>query len=166
MSAALRKALGALLLAVALGAPSGATAQAPDWEMPNGHFYTQAGGDTPTPNDGFLVVNHVTFGSGPGLDQLVRFWDEFRRYGGVSTVGYPASRPFVWDGFNVQVFQKGVFQWRPDQGENGQAWFVNVFDELTRRGLDGRLLAEKQVPLPGAFADDGKPFEQVMAERW
>ena len=166
MSATLPRTFSLLLLALALAAPRGAVAQAPDWDLPNGHFYTQAGGDTPAPDDGFPVVNHVTYGAGPGLDPLVRFWDEFRRYGGVGVVGHPASRPFVWDGFHVQVFQKGIFQWRADQGADGQAWFMNVFDEFTRRGLDDRLLAEKQVPLPGDFDDAGKPFEQVAAERW
>jgi len=96
---------------------------------------------------------------------FVRFWSERQRYGGVPIVGYPASRPFVWDGYDVQVFQKGIFQWRPEQGSDGQAWFMNVFDEFTRRGLDARLRQEKHVPLPGAYIDRGKSFDQIMAER-
>jgi hypothetical protein len=83
----------------------------------------------------------------------------------VPIVGYPASRPFVWDGYDVQVFQKGIFQWRPEQGSDGQAWFMNVFDEFTRRGLDARLRQEKHVPLPRTYDDRGKSFEQIMAER-
>jgi hypothetical protein len=166
MSATLPKTFAAVVLAFAIAAPGNAGAQAADWGLPNGHFYTQAGGDTSTANDGFPVVNHVPPGAGPGGDQPVRFWDEFQRHGGVAIVGYPASRPFVWDGFHVQAFQKGIFQWRPDQGAGGQAWFMNVFDELTQRGLDDRLLAEKQVPLPSAFDDAGKPYDQVVAGRW
>ena len=80
-------------------------------------------------------------------------------------LGYPASRPFEWDGFDVQVFQKSILQSRPDAGARGEAWSMNVFDEFTRRGLDQRLLAEKQVPLPGRFDDQGKSFEQIMQER-
>jgi hypothetical protein len=147
------------------GAAAAPGAQLPaDFSLPRAHFYTQAGGDTPRPDDGFLVADRPGFGSPAGRD-VVRFWSEFRRDGGVAVVGYPASRPFVWDGFDAQAFQKGVYQWRPDQGPEGRAWFVNVFDELTRRGLDGRLLAEKQVPLPGSFDDRGKPFAQILAER-
>jgi hypothetical protein len=147
----------ALLLALPDARAQGAGA---DYPLPNGHFFTQAGGDSPEPDDGFPIVNHVSFGG-----QEVRFWDEFRRYGGVAVVGYPASRPFTWDGFHVQVMQKGVFQWRPDAGAGGQAWFMNVFDEFTRHGLDQRLHAEKQVPLPANFDDAGKSFEQITAER-
>src|SRR5919201_1263090 len=54
----------------------------------------------------------------------VLFLSEFRRFGGVQAVGYPASKRFEWDGFTVQVFQRVIFQWRPDAG---QAYFVNVF---------------------------------------
>ena len=161
--------LSLLSLLGVLAAPPGASAapgaQTPgDWSLPRAHFYTQAAGDTPRPDDGFLVADRPGFGFPTGRN-VVRFWSEFRRYGGVAVVGYPASRPLVWDGFDVQAFQKGVFQWRPEQGPEGRAWFVNVFDEFTRRGLDGRLLAEKQVPLPGSFDDRGKSFVQITAER-
>jgi hypothetical protein len=71
----------------------------------------------------------------------------------------------VWDGFDVQVFQKSILQWRPEAGSQGEAWSMNVFDEFTRRGLDQRLLVEKQVPLPGRFDDPGKSFAQIMQER-
>lgn len=160
----LRSAIAAaLLLALAaVLAQPGVQAQevGPDHSLPNGHFFTQAGGDSPEPEDGFPVVNHVSFEG-----QSVRFWDEFQRYGEVAVLGYPASRPFVWDGFNVQVMQKGVFQWRPEAGDEGEAWFMNVFDEFTRHELDDRLRAEKQVPLPATFDDAGKTFDQITAER-
>ena len=154
-----------LLLGLLAGRPGLAAAQdTADWDLPGGHFYTQAGGDTPRPDDGFLAADRPGFGFATGRN-FVRFWSELGRYGGVGVVGYPASRPFEWDGFDVQVFQKGIFQWRPEQGAEGRAWFMNVFDEFTRRGLDARLLAEQQVPLPGSFDDRGKSFEQIMAER-
>jgi hypothetical protein len=165
MTAYARLLSGLVLFGLSVVAPGPAAAQSvADWDLPGGHFYTQAGGDTPRPDDGFLAADRPGFGFPTGRN-LVRFWSELDRYGGVAIVGYPASRPFVWDGFDVQVFQKGIFQWRPEQGANGRAWFMNVFDEFTRRGLDGRLLAEQQVPLPGSFNDTGKSFEQIMAER-
>jgi plastocyanin len=73
----------------------------------------------------------------------VLFLSEFRRLGGVQAVGYPASKRFQWDGFTVQVFQRVVFQWRPDVR---QAYFVNVFDRLNALGKDDWLLAAKQTP--------------------
>jgi len=144
--------------------PSLAAAQTPEVSLPRGHFYAQTGGDTPRPDDGFLVADRPGFGFTSGRN-FVRFWSEFERHGGVPILGYPASRPFVWDGFDVQVFQKSILQWRPEAGPRGEAWSMNVFDEFTRRGLDQRLLAEKQIPLPGTFDDTGKPFDQIMRER-
>jgi plastocyanin len=73
----------------------------------------------------------------------VMFLSEFRRFGGVQAVGYPASKRFQWDGFTVQVFQRVIFQWRPDVR---QAYFVNVFDRLNELGKDDWLLAAKQTP--------------------
>ncbi|HEY0583616.1 MAG TPA: hypothetical protein VGE94_15640 [Chloroflexota bacterium] len=150
----------ALIAAFATSAPTTQAQSAADSGLPRGHFYTQAGGDTPRPDDGFLVADRPGFGFTSGRN-FVRFWSEFERYGGVAILGYPASRPFVFDGFDVQAFQKGILQWRPDAGPDGRAWAMNVLDEFTRRGLDGRLLAEKQVPLPGRYEDDGKSFDQI-----
>src|SRR5262245_40271003 len=73
----------------------------------------------------------------------VPFLSEFRRFGGVQAVGFPASKRFQWDGFTVQVFQRVIFQWRPDVR---QAYFVNVFDRLHDLGKDDWLLAAKQTP--------------------
>jgi plastocyanin len=73
----------------------------------------------------------------------VLFLSEFRRLGGVAAVGYPASKRFQWDGFTVQVFQRVIFQWRPDVR---QAYFVNVFDRLNQLGKDDWLLAVRQTP--------------------
>ena len=147
-------------LAACLAFPAPTAAQ----PLPRGQFYSETGGDSPRPDDGFLVADRPGFGFTSGRN-FVRFWSEFQRHGGVPILGYPASRPFEWDGFDVQVFQKSILQWRPDAGARGEAWSMNVFDEFTRRGLDQRLLAEKQVPLPGRFDDQGKSFEQIMQER-
>jgi hypothetical protein len=94
-------------------------------EDARGVYYRQAGG--------YWVSN----------EGGVRFLDELRRYGGVDVVGYPASRRFEWDGFTVQVFQRVVFQWRP---ECGCVMFVNVFDRLNELDKDDYLLAARQTP--------------------
>src|SRR5262249_56562597 len=101
-----------------------------DFALANGWFYTQTGG-------GGGRGYPVTDGGG------VRFWSEFQRFGGVQAVGYPASQRFQWDGFTVQVFQRVIFQWRP---EAGQAYFVNVFDRMHDLDKDDALLRVRQTP--------------------
>ncbi|HUE75815.1 MAG TPA: carboxypeptidase regulatory-like domain-containing protein, partial [Chloroflexota bacterium] len=99
------------ILPVGAALTTAPTALPQDYPVTGGHFYTQAtGGDGIS---GFAVTN----------DEGVLFWDEFRRLGGVGGLGYPVSRRFVWQGFTVQVMQKGVLQWRP---ETSQAWLTNV----------------------------------------
>ncbi|HEX2174254.1 MAG TPA: hypothetical protein VHL09_17615 [Dehalococcoidia bacterium] len=138
------------LLVVPLVRGGVAQAQAADWAIPNGHFYTQASGQAGS-SAGYAVVD----------DDAARFWSEFRRLGGVDGVGYPVSQRFVWDGFVSQAFQKGVFQWRP---EVGQVYFVNVFDQMSEAGLDPFLLTVRQVPgIADWSSDTGRPFDEVIA---
>lgn len=42
------------------------------------------------------------------------FWTFFQGRGGVRTFGYPVSRTFKLDGFQVQIFQRIVMQLQPD----------------------------------------------------
>src|SRR5438132_9817289 len=44
------------------------------------------------------------------------FWNFFQQRGGVRTFGYPVSRTFTLDGFQVQIFQREVMQLQPDGG--------------------------------------------------
>lgn len=120
-------------------------AEASDWDVPNGHFFSQTGG--------YSIVNQ----------DGIPFWDEFQRLGGVQAVGYPVSRRFQMDGFTVQTMQRVIFQWRPDIG---QVYFVNTFDRLSQLGKDEWLLAQRATPkpLPPNF-DNGKAWEQVVADR-
>ncbi len=132
----------------AVPAPSPAAA---DWAIPSGRFFTQ----TADGQGGFSVVDNAE----------ARFWAEFQRLGGLQTVGYPISRRFVYDGFVTQAFQKLVLQWRPDAG---QAWPVNIFDELSKRGYDQTLLQRRQTPTPfagGSFDAPGAPWEDIVAAR-
>ena len=134
------------------GAPAVPPAPAPvpageaDFPIANGRFFTQTGGGG---GRGYAVTD----------DSAVRFWSELNRLGGVAAVGYPASQRFQWDGFTVQVFQRVVFQWRP---ESSSVAFVNVFDRLHDLGKDDFLLRVRQTPPPRAFEDGGKPWDQVV----
>ena len=130
-------------------APVGAVGPAgPDWPIPGGHFYTQAGGG----RGGFGVTDA----------DGVLFWTYFQRFGGPQAVGYPISRRFVWDGFVVQAFQRVIFQWRPDCG---CVMFVNVFDRLHDAGADGWLAAVRSVPPPAAWDETGKDWEAIIRDR-
>lgn len=51
-------------------------------------------------------------------------WDYFNRRGGVVTFGYPVSRAFLFQGFQVQFFQRRIVQIGPD----GHARLLNVLD--------------------------------------
>jgi hypothetical protein len=106
-------------------------ATAVEWSLPGGRFYTQTGEG----RGGYSVVD----------DGEARFWSEFQRLGGLQTIGYPISQRYVADGFVTQAFQKLVLQWRADVG---QAWPVNVFDELSKAGQDTTLLQVRQTPRP------------------
>ncbi|MGB0385971.1 MAG: glycosyl hydrolase [Ardenticatenaceae bacterium] len=121
-----------------------------DWQIPNGHFYTQTGGE----QGGFSVVDNGE----------ARLWSEFQRLGGLQTVGYPISRRYEKDGFVTQAFQKLILQWRP---EVGQVWPVNVFDELSKSGFDQTLLLTRQIPraLDSNFDPPGGSWPEIVAKR-
>ena len=101
------------------------------------------------PQTGFSVAD---FGD-------VHFLSEFKRYGGVDTLGYPISNPFTSQGFTYQLFQRGSLQWRP---EAGQAVLANVMDWLSDAGKDPYLAT---LGIPPPLPDAGGAWEQVVAER-
>jgi hypothetical protein len=123
-----------------------------DFDIPGGHFFTQANGRPMGDSAaGFAVTD----------EGGTRFWSEFQRLGGVDALGYPASQRFVLDGFTTQAFQKGVLQWRP---EVGRAYFLNTFDLMHDRGLDDWLLVYRQTPKPfDTKADTGLAWDKVAA---
>ncbi len=107
-----------------------------DYAVANGWFFTQTGGGG---GRGYRVV-----------DDDARFWSEFRRLGGVATLGYPISRRYIGaDGFTYQAFQRAILQWRP---ELRVAFLANAFDLLSKAGRD-KLLAQAGIPAP--IGDDG-----------
>lgn len=52
------------------------------------------------------------------------FWNFFQQRGSVATFGYPVSRTFTLDGFQVQIFQREVMQLQPD----GSVQTLNLLD--------------------------------------
>jgi hypothetical protein len=136
----------------------------PDYAIPGGHYFSQANGSpNSTPAFGYVVSD-----SGD-----IPMYREFERLGGVSQLGYPVASRAVKDGFVVQVTQKAILQWRPDQQ---QVWFANVFDEMSRAGLDLFLLQQHLIPPPQDLGDAALPdcvagdtarcLDQVAENHW
>src|SRR5690349_16871709 len=145
-------ALAAVILA-ALGAPlADAQTTGADQDIPGGHFFTQTNSNA-GPQFGYRITDEGGIG----------FWSEFKRLGGVTALGYPASRRFSLDGFIVQATQKVIMQWRP---EVSQVYFVNVFDKLHDQGKDSALQQQFGIPpqLDPSF-DAGKTPDQIQAAR-
>ncbi|MDO8568598.1 MAG: hypothetical protein Q7R57_07780 [Dehalococcoidales bacterium] len=144
------RALAIVVMLLLLWAGSSrAAAQEPDWDIENGHFYTQAG-----PGDGTGYA--VTDSDG------VPFWSRFRQLGGVDAVGFPVSQRFIMDGFVTQAMQRLVFQWEPDTGE---VRFLNAMDILSQMGSDAWLLSSYQAPGPAALDEAGKSWDEIVSTR-
>jgi hypothetical protein len=122
-----------------------------DWDLPGGgHYYTQTGGGAGT---GFSITD----------EGGIPFWSEFKRFGGISAVGYPVSRRFELNGYICQAMQRVIFQWRP---ESKTVSFVNVFDLLHDRNEDQWLQTNKQVPKPlGAEFTAGLDWNATVQKR-
>lgn len=125
-----------------------------DYPIPGGWFYSQESRmpseDAPFagPYHGYTVVD----------DASAAFWTGFRRFGGVAVLGYPLSRRYRYpapDGYLQQAFQRGILQWRP---EEGRAVLANTLDMFTEQGLDD-VLEANGIPRPApadrlGFADE------------
>ena len=131
--------------------PVEVTAQSPGYPIVAGWFFTQTGGDTPDPDDGYAVTD----------DDQARFWEAFQSFGGVEAVGYPVSRRFDWDGFVTQVMQKAVFQWRP---ESESVAFINIFDDLNRLDFDEEL-EDLLIPPWEQIDETGLSFDEIISGR-
>jgi len=125
-------------------------APGPDYNIAGGHFFTQTNGRQDS-TSGFAVTDADS----------IPFWTTFQALGGVDVLGYPVTRRFELDGFQVQGFQKTVLQWHPDQHTFA---FLNTFDVLHDRGRDDWLAVYRQTPRPQDTAPDaGLAWDQVVA---
>jgi polysaccharide biosynthesis protein PslG len=80
----------------------------------------------PLPSQGFSQPADERFFSQTGfrIDNDA-FWDFFQHRGNVRTFGYPVSRTFLLDGFQVQIFQREVMQLQSD----GSVQTLNLLDQ-------------------------------------
>ncbi len=138
---------------IALSPATPAQAHVPDYPVPNGHFFTQtsaAGGDS-------LLGFTISDADG------VPLWNEFKRLGGIRTLGYPASQRFIWNGWVAQAVQRGILVWHP---ERSRAELANVMDDLSAAGYDEWLRARHGIPAPFDENEEaGLEFEAVKERR-
>jgi plastocyanin len=107
-----------------------------DWDLPSGHYYTEAGAG----QGGYTIAD----------DSSMPFWTTFQKLGGVSAIGYPASRRYSFNGLVYQATQAALLQWRPDLNA---VVLGNTFEQLQDAGKDDWLLNAKGIPHP--ITDDG-----------
>ena len=138
----------AVLTALVLGSNARAATQACDgFESADGCLVTINGGDTPDPDDGYLVADR----------DGITFWSYYRDHG-PQVLGYPVSQRFIYKGFVAQAFQKAVLQWRPELDRVAR---MNTLDVLARDYPDVSLAnvpAHRTLP-----QDDGATFQQITA---
>jgi hypothetical protein len=141
------------LLLVSAKAPFAEPAPpAKDYDIPNGHFYTEANGQAGSGGSGFSIID----------DDQATMWTEFQRLGGVPVLGYPISQRYTLpDNLTYQAFQKGILQWDPNARTSH---FANIFDQLSSVGRDSWLTTFKQTPPSKDWAaDQGQPWDKVLA---
>ncbi|MDO8688899.1 MAG: hypothetical protein Q7R39_02605 [Dehalococcoidia bacterium] len=138
-----------VLTALPLGS-SRVGADAPDFDIPGGHFFTQTNGQGGAGSAGFGITDDIGIG----------FWSQFQALGGVNKLGYPSSQRFMYRDFFSQATQKYILQW-----QQGAVYFVNIFDELSSMGKDDYLLTVRSIPKPASFVETGQSFNQITASR-
>jgi sortase (surface protein transpeptidase) len=144
----------ALALPLVAGLPATpALAHVPDYPVPEGHFFTQTAASGDESLLGFAVSNNGG----------VPLWDEYKRLGGIRSLGYPASRRFIWNGWVAQVVQQGIMVWHP---EDNRAQLALVMDDLSAAGYDDWLRQKQSIPAPfDVHEEAGLDFDAVKARR-
>lgn len=107
-----------------------------DFDVADGHFYSQTNGTKLGPRAGGYALTNA---------DGIGFWSFFTSHGGVDQLGYPVSQRFVWDGYVCQATQRAVMQWNPATNE---VQLVNVFDYLSKQGRDDWLAGAHLAPRP------------------
>lgn len=124
-----------------------------DFEIPDGHFYTQANGSGGGGGRGFRIVD----------DGEAQMWSAFNHLGGIPALGYPISRRFRFNGADhvYQAFQRYIVDWDPAVKE---PQFMNVMDLLHDADLDGWLQSQRGVPLEADYSgsDQSRSWQDVM----
>jgi hypothetical protein len=148
--------IGVVLIASMLAAIPASANNAPDYAVTGGWFYTQTGGGS---GQGYTILDSGVDANG----HTIKFWSEFKRLGGVATLGYPVGEPYAGSGgFTYQPFQRAVLQWRP---ELDQSLLSNTFELLQAAGQDDWLASAKGIPKPITDDGSGGDYQKAVATR-
>jgi hypothetical protein len=113
----------------------------PDWDVPEGHFYTQT-----APRVGTTDVGYVVSNSGGAT-----LWQAFRTLGGPGQLGYPISGRWESGGETYQATQSALLQWAPGANE---AQVYPVYQVFAEEGMDNWLEAQGIPPTAPELAAD------------
>ncbi|HET7768605.1 MAG TPA: L,D-transpeptidase [Chloroflexota bacterium] len=124
---------------------------APDWDVPDGHFYTQTAPRDAAPDSGFVVSN--TGGTS--------FWRDFKAMGGPAQLGFPISARWESEGERFQATESVLLHWAPGARE---AEIFPVFRLFADYGMDNWLEAQGIPPTaPELIANPQLPVFQRHA---
>ena len=138
--------VAAALFLLASGEATASESRAPFF-VTGGVFYPRVAAD----GLGFAVRNYD-----PGPD----FYDAYRRFGGVKTLGPPISRPWISDGgFAYQLVQRALLQWSP---ADGRVRLANIFELLDGPEYAAELRARH---IPASEQSSVHSFELARVER-
>ena len=110
-------------------ADTAAAVTMPDWDVPDGHFYTQTAPRGSAADSGFVVSN--TGGA--------TLWREFKALGGPAQLGFPISTRWEVNGETFQATESALLQWAPGASE---AQLYPVFRLFAEYGMDDWLEAQ------------------------
>ena len=131
------------------GPEHAACGNALDYDVPGGRLYTQAG---PGGGRGYSVTDNFQ----------ISFFGKYQALGGPAALGFPISRRYYDGAFTLQAFQRGVLQWNP---ANRIVNVLNLFDDLSAKGFDPWLLANRQIPGADDWSNDqGLAFDDVLGQ--
>lgn len=90
----------------------------PDYDVPRGHFFTEAVTNEKQAGLGFAVLD------GGGVDM----WTAYQGAGGVWTLGYPVSRRFELNGGQdvAQIFSESVLVWTRSNAETAAVPLASI----------------------------------------
>jgi photosystem II stability/assembly factor-like uncharacterized protein len=131
--------------------------------LPEWHLVSFADGAPLTscsaPPGGVISAPAGTFGI--SNDGGIPMLNTYNALGGQASLGRAISRRFNSGPFVQQAFEGAILQFNPFSGGIER---VNIFDQLSDRGLDAWLLAQWGVPLPDDWSGDaGQSWDAVVA---
>lgn len=113
----------------------------PDWDVPDGHFYTQTAPRGAAADTGFVVSN---VGGAP-------LWRDFKAMGGAAQLGFPISARWESDGETYQATESALLQWEAGASE---AQLYPVYRLFAEYGMDDWLEAQGIPPTAPELAAD------------